>query len=50
MSSTNILDIVITVLGIYLICVTLGMKKDKKINKMFLSPEELKKILAPKNN
>lgn len=44
MSSTNILDIVITALGIYLICVTLGMKKDKKINKMFLSPEELKKV------
>lgn len=44
MSSTNILDIVITVLGIYLICVTLGMKKDKKINKMFLAPEELKKV------
>lgn len=44
MSTTNILDIVIIGLGIYLICSTINMRSSNKISKMFLAPEELKKI------
>ena len=44
MSTTNILDIVIIGLGIYLICSTISMRSSNKISKMFLAPEELKKV------
>jgi hypothetical protein len=47
MNTVLLLDIVITILGVYLIFVSLNMKKTGKINSILLTEAELKKCKDP---